>query len=522
MTNTSANNKRIAKNTLLLYFRMLLIMAVTLYTSRVVLATLGVEDFGIYNVIGGVVAMFSVISGSLSSAISRFITYELGRGNKERLKVIFSSSVVIQVCLALLICILAELGGVWFLNNKMNIPMERMDAANWVLQCSIVTFMINLISVPYNAAIIAHERMKAFAYVSILEAILKLAVVFVLYLSSFDKLATYAVLLVAVAIIIRLIYGYYCKKHFEECKFHFVYDKSVLKDIGGFAGWNFIGSASGILRDQGGNIVINLFCGPAVNAARGIATQVQNAVYGFASNFMTALNPQITKNYAIGNRDYLMFLLYQGSRFSFYLLLLLSLPILLNTHYVLTLWLTTVPEHTVNFVRLVLIFSLSESISQPLITVQNATGRIRNYQIVVGGLQMLNLPISYLLLRLGYAPEYVLIVAVLISQGCLMARLYMLRFSIGLSARKFIKDVCLNALCVSVIAAIFPILALVIADKSLVMFLAHCALTIICASLSVLFVGCSSKERNMIFDKIAKFCNNHNLRINCNNTKINN
>ena len=331
MTNTSANNKRIAKNTLLLYFRMLLIMAVTLYTSRVVLATLGVEDFGIYNVIGGVVAMFSVISGSLSSAISRFITYELGRGNKERLKVIFSSSVVIQVCLALLICILAELGGVWFLNNKMNIPMERMDAANWVLQCSIVTFMINLISVPYNAAIIAHERMKAFAYVSILEAILKLAVVFVLYLSSFDKLATYAVLLVAVAIIIRLIYGYYCKKHFEECKFHFVYDKSVLKDIGGFAGWNFIGSASGILRDQGGNIVINLFCGPAVNAARGIATQVQNAVYGFASNFMTALNPQITKNYAIGNRDYLMFLLYQGSRFSFYLLLLLSLPILLNT-----------------------------------------------------------------------------------------------------------------------------------------------------------------------------------------------
>ena len=209
MTDTSANNKRIAKNTLLLYFRMLLIMAVTLYTSRIVLATLGVEDFGIYNVIGGVVAMFSVISGSLSSAISRFITYELGNGNNERLKVIFSSSVVIQVCLALLICILAEIGGVWFLNNKMNIPIERMDAANWVLQCSIVTFMINLISVPYNAAIIAHERMKAFAYVSILEAILKLAVVFALYLSSFDKLATYAVLLVAVALIIRLIYGFY-------------------------------------------------------------------------------------------------------------------------------------------------------------------------------------------------------------------------------------------------------------------------------------------------------------------------
>lgn len=516
----SENSKRIAKNTLLLYFRMLLIMAVTLYTSRVVLATLGVEDFGIYNVIGGVVAMFSVISGSLSAAISRFITYELGKGDKERLKVIFSSSIVIQVCLALLICILAEIGGVWFLNNKMNIPIARMEAANWTLQCSILTFMINLISVPYNAAIIAHERMKAFAYVSILEAILKLIIVFMLCVSSFDKLKTYAILLALVAVIIRLIYGYYCKKHFEECRFHFIYDKRILKDIGGFAGWNFIGSASGILRDQGGNIIINLFCGPAVNAARGIATQVQNAVYGFVSNFMTALNPQITKNYAIGNRDYLMFLLHQGSRFSFYLLLLFSLPILLNTHYILTLWLTTVPEHTVNFVRLVLIFSLSESISQPLITVQNATGRIRNYQIVVGGLQMLNLPVSYLLLRYGYAPESVLIVAVLNSQSCLMARLYMLRFSIGLSARKFIRDVYLNALCVSIIAGIFPILTLIIADKSLIMFLVHCAFTVICTLLSVLFIGCNSKERNMILDKIAKFCNNHSAYIqNRNNTK---
>lgn len=505
MTTTSENNIRIAKNTLLLYFRMLLIMAVTLYTSRVVLATLGVEDFGIYNVIGGVVAMFAVISGSLSSAISRFITYELGKGNKERLKVIFSSSIVIQICLAISICILAEIGGVWFLNSKMNIPIARMEAANWVLQCSILTFMINLISVPYNAAIIAHERMKAFAYVSILEAILKLAIAFMLCVSSSDKLKTYAILLVIVAVIIRLIYGYYCKKHFEECEFHFIYDRSVLKEIGGFAGWNFIGSASSILRDQGGNIVINLFCGPAVNAARGIATQVQNAVYGFITNFMTALNPQITKNYAIGNRDYLMFLLYQGSRFSFYLLLLLSLPILLNTHYILSLWLTTVPEHAINFVRLVLFFSLSESVSQPLITVQNATGKIRNYQIVVGGLQMLNLPISYLLLRFGYAPESVLIVAVLISQCCLMARLYMLHFSIKLSARKFIKNVYLNAACVSVIAGIFPILVLTFSNNCFIMFLAHCAFTAICTLLSILFIGCNNKERTMIMKKGIQF-----------------
>ncbi len=305
MPSTSENNKRIAKNTAMLYIRMLLIMAVTLYTSRVVLEVLGVEDFGIYNVVGGMVGMFTIISSSLSSAISCFITYKLGRGNKERLQVIFSSAIIIQSCMALVVRIFAEIAGVWFLNNKMNIPAGRLDAANTLLQCSILTFMINLINVPYNAAIIAHEQMKAFAYVSILEAVLKLSVVYMLCISPFDMLNTYAVLLVLVSAIIRLIYGYYCRKHFEECRFHLVYDKKVLKDIGSFAGWNFIGSSSAILRDQGGNVVINLFCGPAVNAARGIASQVQQAVYSFITNFMTALNPSIIKSYAAGERNYM-------------------------------------------------------------------------------------------------------------------------------------------------------------------------------------------------------------------------
>lgn len=512
MTDTSANNKRIAKNTLLLYFRMLLIMAVTLYTSRVVLATLGVEDFGIYNVIGGVVAMFSVISGSLSSAISRFITYELGKGNNERLKIIFSSSVVIQVCLALLICILAEFGGVWFLNNKMNIPIERMDAANWVLQCSIVTFMINLISVPYNAAIIAHERMKAFAYVSILEAILKLAVVFVLYLSSFDKLATYAVLLVAVALIIRLIYGFYCKKHFEECKFHFVYDRSVLRDIGGFAGWNFIGSASAVLRDQGGNVVINLFCGPVVNAARGIAFQVNNAISGFVTNFMTALNPQIIKSYASGNRDYMMTLIYQGARLSFYMLLLLSLPILVNTHYILDLWLRNVPNHTVFFVQLVLIFAMSESISNPLVTAQHATGKIRNYQLIVGGLQLMNLPVSYMLLRMGMFPEMVIIVAIVFSQCCLAARLLLLRSMIGLSIRKYIMKVYLNILIVTIISAIMPLFISSQLEESFLNFILLSLIAFICTGITIYYVGCNKTERQFVLNKLYTLKNKLNKR----------
>lgn len=292
MSNTNQNSKRIAKNTLLLYVRMLFMMAVSLYTSRVVLQTLGVENFGIYNVVGGVVAMFSVISGSLSAAISRFITYELGKGDKDQLIRIFSSSVTIQLGLGLIILLLAEVIGVWFLNTKMTIPTDRMYAANWVFQLSILTFIINLISVPYNAAIIAHEKMSAFAYISILEVVAKLIIVYMLLWSPFDKLIFYAILMASVALIIRFVYGYYCKRHFEECTFHFIFDKELLKKMFSFAGWNFIGAASAVLRDQGGNIVINLFCGPAVNAARGIAYQVNNAITGFVSNFMMALNPQ--------------------------------------------------------------------------------------------------------------------------------------------------------------------------------------------------------------------------------------
>ena len=338
MSDTSTNNKRIAKNTLLLYVRMLFMMAVSLYTSRVILNALGVEDYGIYNVVGGVVAMFSIISGSLSAAISRFITFELGKGDIDKLKKTFSAAVTIQLLLSLIIVILIESVGVWFLNFKMTIPSDRMAAANWVLQFSIVTFVINLVSVPYNATIIAHERMSAFAYISILEAVGKLAIAFLIMVSPIDRLVFYAILMCGVAVIVRLTYGYYCKRHFSECRYSFRWDKEILVKMFGFAGWNFIGASSAILRDQGGNIVINLFYGPAVNAARGIAMQVNGAVTGFVSNFMTALNPQITKSYAAGDRAYMMTLIYQGARLSFYMLLLLSLPVFLNTHYILVIW----------------------------------------------------------------------------------------------------------------------------------------------------------------------------------------
>lgn len=501
MSTISENNKRIAKNTLLLYFRMLLTMAVSLYTSRVVLKTLGVEDYGIYNVVGGVVAMFSVLSGSLSAAISRFITFELGRENLEKLKTVFSSAVTIQIGLSLIIIILAETIGLWFLNNKMVIPIERMIAANWVYQFSILTFAINLISIPYNAAIIAHEKMSAFAYISILEVTGKLIVAFTIAISPIDKLIYYGCLLMLIAIIIRMVYGYYCKRRFTECAYQFIFDKSLLKQMFGFAGWNFIGASSAVLRDQGGNIVINLFCGPTVNAAQGIAMQVSHAIQGFVSNFMTALNPQITKSYASGNHDYMMTLIFQGARLSFYILLILSLPVIINAQYILSLWLGNVPAHTTSFVQLVLIFVMSESLAGPLITAMLATGKIRNYQLIVGGLQSLNLPISYFLLRMGFIPETVFITAIVISVCCEMGRLYMLRKMINLPIQNFFQKVYFNVIGVAVIASIVPYIIQTYLEESFLNFILICIICVLCTLSSILYIGCNPKERLMVYEK---------------------
>ena len=500
---TSDNNKRIAKNTLLLYFRMLFMMVVSLYTSRVILNALGVEDFGIYNVVGGVVAMFTVISGSLSAAISRFITYELGKGDQSKLNKIFSASVTIQLLLSLIIVVLIESVGVWFLNAKMTIPAERMTAANWVLQFSIITFVINLISVPYNAAIIAHERMSAFAYISILEAVCKLAIAFLIMVSPMDKLVFYAILMCVVSVIVRFTYGHYCKKHFTECIYHFHWDKDILKKMFGFAGWNFIGASSAVLRDQGVNIVINIFCGPAVNAARGISSQVNSAIMGFVNNFMIALNPQITKSYASGDHKYMMTLIFQGARLSFYILLLLSLPVILNAHYILKLWLSNVPEHTELFVQLILICAMGESLSNTMVTAMLATGNIRNYQIVVGGLQMLNLPVSYVCLRLGCMPESVLIVAIVISQCCLAARLYMLRGMIGLSSIQYIKNVYFNIIIVALLSLSVPAILSRYMEESFLSFVVLSLVAVICTIAVEFYVGCNGKERAFVIEKMG-------------------
>lgn len=507
MQNQSANNKRIAKNTLLLYVRMLFTMGVSLFTSRVILQALGVEDYGIYSVVGGFVSMFALISNSLSAAISRFITFELGKGESSIIKDVFSTAVIIQLVLALLICILLESVGVWFLNTQMTIPTERLYAANWVLQFSIITFAFNLISVPYNAAIIAHEHMGTFAFIGLFEAISKLIIVYLLYISPIDNLIFYSFLICLLSVIVRFLYQIYCRKHFVECKLYFCYDKSLIKEIFGFAGWNFIGASSGVLRDQGVNILLNIFCGPLVNAARGIAMQVSSAVQQFSLSFTTALNPQITKSFAANDRDYCFKLVFQGAKLTYILMLLISLPIILETPIILKIWLGVVPDFAVIFVQLVLMYGLSESISYTMVTLMLATGNIRNYQLLVGGCQMLNFPLSYTLLKFGVSPEYTFVVSICVAIGCLLLRLFMLNRMVALPIKRFLQSVIFKVLLVTLASILPSFIILNSIEPSLLRLITTTIVSISSVLLFALMFGCSKNERNFIISKAINIVN---------------
>lgn len=504
MSQISENNKRIAKNTLLLYVRMLFMMVVSLYTSRVILNTLGVEDFGIYNVVGGVVTMFSIISSSLSSAISRFLTYELGKGNQTKLNKIFSASVSIQLLLSLIIVVLIESVGVWFMNVKMTIPESRMTAANWVLQFSIVTFVINLISVPYNAAIIAHEKMSAFAYISILEAVCKLAIALLIMVSSIDKLIFYAILMCAVAVVIRFIYGHYCKKNFTECTYHFHWDKDILKQMFGFAGWNFLGSGSFLLMTQGVNILMNMFFGVTLNAARGVANQVDNAVQQFVTNFTTAINPQITKSYATGNLFYMHQLVSAGSKYSFFLTWFFALPILLETNKILSIWLKIVPEYSVMFLQLTIGVSLISVISNTLVTSMLATGDIKKYQIIVGGLGMTIFPLAYIAYKMGLPPATSYFIHMTIFVVQLGIRLYLLRNMINLPIMYFVKNTLLPDLRVLLVSSIVPICLLCTMQDTFVRFLVICIISILSTVISIYTIGLTKSEKTFINQYLVK------------------
>lgn len=498
MTDTAQNNKRIAKNTLLLYVRMLFMMAVSLYTSRVVLNTLGVSDYGIYNVVGGVVAMFGFINNSMSSATQRYITFALGRGDKDNLKKVFSTALQIHVLISALIVILGETIGLWFMYEKMQIPENRMDAAFWVLQCSILSAVVMIISVPYNADIIAHEKMSAFAYISVLEAVLKLAVVFLLLISSYDRLIFYAFLILAVQVLIRFCYSHYCNKHFEETKYHKVWDKSLFKEMTGFAGWSIFGNLSSVLFGQGLNMLLNVFFGPVVNAARAIAIQVQTAIQQFVGNFQMALNPQITKTYAKGELNEMHKLIFRSARFSFYLLFLLSLPILLETNIILKVWLKTVPDNTVAFLRIMICISLIYTLSNPLMIANQATGKVKKYQAICGSIQLLILPISYIFLLLDYPAYTVFIVHFTIEFITQIIRMLILKPLIGLGLKDYINNIYLKILPVILLSTIPPLVVYINMNNSILRLIIVCLMSFISVIFITYNIGLSNDERSFI------------------------
>lgn len=507
------NNKRIAKNALILSLRMLLTMAISLYTIRLILSVLGVIDYGIYNVVGGVVVMISFLSNTLGAASQRFFAIEIGRNNLQQLKQTFSLSVTIYIIISIIVLLLAETLGLWFLNSKMVIPPDRIEAANWIYQFSIFSFIINILSIPYVSIIIAREDMKIFAIISIVEVALKLFIVYLLTLFPLDKLKLYAVLIFIVGCLITLINVLICSKKYKESRFHIYWDKRLFKTLISFSGWNLFGALASVINSQGINILLNIFFGPIVNAARGIAFQVSSAVNQFVMNLQTSVNPQIIKNYAINDKKQMMFLVLKTSKFSFFLFFILSMPVLLETSYLLELWLKKVPEYVVLFTRLVIINALIDSLSYSLQTVALATGEIKKYQLVVGGMMLLNLPISYILLKVGFMPEITIYVSIVISILCLLLRTWILKNMIDLSFSDYFKNVIIVVISVSIVAYVLPLFLLFLMKSSLIRFIILGILSLLTSLTSIYILGISLSEKRFVNEfvneRILKVLKNH-------------
>lgn len=504
MTDSIANNKRIAKNTLLLYVRMFILMAVGLFTSRIILDALGVSDYGIYNVIGGLVTMFSVLTGAMSVATSRFLTFALGSGDNQLLRRTFVTAVNIHLIIAAAIVVIAEVGGIWMLNSHLNIPADRMDAANVVLQFSIATFVINLINVPYTSSIMSHERMGIYAYFSLFDVFVKLGIVYALYLTSSDRLVVYALLLCLANLATQIINWIYCKRKFAECRYSLSIDKQLLKKMFGFIGWAFWGNAAVVLKDQGMTILLNIFCGTIVNAAQGVANQVNATVNRFVSNFMTAVNPQITKLYASGDYDAMNRLIVRSTKLSAFLLLILIVPIIVNIDDLLALWLVEVPKHTGSFVTLILFYSFVDCFTGGLITGILANGKIKTYEIALTVTYILNLILAFVSLKLGMAPETLYVLLIIFKFVVLGIQLWLGRTMFRLPLRTYLK---------AMIRYVLPVLAIglflmFVPWKEITGVIHRIILSVLSVEgillLTIYLVGFEFNEREFIIEKIQQ------------------
>ena len=498
MQDTSANNKRIAKNTLVLYARMFLMMAVSLYTSRIVLKTLGVEGFGIYNVVGGIVSMMGVINGAMSVSTTRYLTFELGKGDMDRLKQTFSMCVNIYALLALVLLVLSETIGVWFLNTQLVIPADRMVAANWLFQFSILSTIFSLLTNPYNAVIISREKMNIYAYITLADAILKLAIVYLLLVIPYDKLVVYGFMLMLLHVLNTSVYFVYCNKKYQESRYFFYWETPLFKELLSYTGWNLFGSASGLAKGQGLNILLNMFFNPSVNAARGIAYQVNTNISRFFTNFYVAVRPQITKYYAQGNLEDMFKLVFRSSKMSFFFVLLLSIPLIIEAPYIIKLWLGQLPEFVVPFVRIILMITAVDSMANPLMTTAHATGKIALYQSLVGTITILNIPISYIFLYLGSGPVVVFEISLIIAILNLFIRLWIVNRLLDFPVFGYIKTVLLNCLFVAILSAFLPFLVYLFVENNLMGFLMVCSVSLLSTITSAYYVGLNRNERQFL------------------------
>jgi len=496
------NNHRIAYNTVFMYFRMLVTVILGLITSRLVLKYLGVTDYGLYNVIGGIIAMFGFLNGAMTNTTSRYITFYLGKGEPKKLADIFSMAFTIHLIIATIIIVLGETIGLWYLQYKLVIPEGRHVAAFWLYQMSIISSILNILYVPFNATIVAHEKMSAFAYISIYDAFLKFLIALSLAFNLFDQLIQYGSLILTLTITDILIYYTYCHKHFPETRVNWFWDKSLFNEMFGFAGWSMFGNLSFLFYSQGLNLMINAFCGPVVNAARGIAVQVEGIVRQFATNVQMALNPQLIKSYAENDKERVFTLVYASSKYCYYLLFMLAIPVIFECDYLLHLWLIEVPNHAVNFIRLTLVVVLFDSLSNPLFTLNLSTGKVRIYQIVLSTISYLMMPITYLAIKFSLVPESVFVCLLICTVLEQIARIFIANVQTQMPVRGYLLRVIFPIIAVSSITVIIPACIYIHTPPSIYRLFATCVSIVVMTAIAVYLVGMTKQERIFLKEKI--------------------
>lgn len=495
-----------------MYVRMFIALCLNLFTSRILLSNLGINDYGVFNVVGGIITMFSFLNGAMTNTTSRYLTYYLGKANTLRLTNIFNLALLIHFIIAVTVVVLGESVGLWFLFHKMVIPESRMFAAVCLFQFSVISTFLTVITVPFNSMIIAHERMSAFAFISLTDVILKFLIAISLPLWESDKLIIYGALIMSVQILDIFLYFLYCKKKFAETTIRYFWDKLIFKEMFSFAGWSLLGNFSHVFYTQGVNIILNIFCGPAVNAARGVTVQVDSVVRQFATNIQAAINPQIIKSYAENNLERMKILIYASSRYCFYLLFALALPIILEVDFILHTWLVEVPDHTSNFLRITLLTLLLNGMINPMFTANLATGKVKVYHITISVISYLFMPITYFAIKISNQPESVFICGLICGLISLTARIFILKVQIGLSIKEYIKSVLVPNAAVCSLSLIIPLYLHNYVQHDIWGTLITIATSIISVLIMTMVVGLTPQERIFIIEKLKATLNRQQIK----------